>query len=79
MIELNMWIGIAFLIGACIIGVIIGTIIARLRYFKKAPYAGEILVDLNRDAEDTISISNPRNISQWKKFKKLTFDVVVKF
>lgn len=68
---------ILYIIFACIAGVITGMSIEKIKRRYKAPWAGNVIVDLHRDAVDTIRIESPRNISHWKDYRYLTFSVVV--
>lgn len=44
----------------------------------KFPYAGNVVIDIRRTAEDSIYIESPRNLNSWKKYKTLRFDVEIK-
>ena len=44
----------------------------------KYPYAGNVVIDIRRTAEDSIYIESPKNLNNWKKFKTLRFDVDIK-
>lgn len=61
-----------------IIGLVIGfgvtMVIIRIKY----PKAGTVLIDMRRDAVDTIEIQGTRNLSQWQYKKGLHFNVEVK-
>ena len=60
-----------------VIGVVIGIIAEKVINKKKAPWAGNVLIDLRRDCDDMIQIESPRNISKWKDYKYLTYSVIV--
>ncbi len=44
----------------------------------KYPYAGNVVIDIRRTAEDSIYVESPRNLNDWKKYKTLRFDVEIK-
>ena len=44
----------------------------------KYPYAGNVVIDIRRTAEDSIYIESPKNLNNWKKYKTLRFDVDIK-
>lgn len=44
----------------------------------KFPYAGNVVIDIRRTAEDSIYIESPKNLNSWKKYKTLRFDVEIK-
>lgn len=44
----------------------------------KYPYAGNVVIDIRRTAEDSIYIESPKNLNSWKKYKTLRFDVEIK-
>lgn len=70
-------IGLIALGFVCGIGISIP--IVHMRHFKKAPYAGDILLDWSIIDPSNISIQNPRNITKWENYKQLTFNVIVKY
>lgn len=47
-------------------------------FAKKYPFAGTVVLDIRRDATDSIYIESPRNLNSWKKYKALRFDVDIK-
>lgn len=52
---------------------------AMVMYFAiKYPYAGNVVIDIRRTAEDSIYVESPRNLNDWKKYKTLRFDVEIK-
>lgn len=42
------------------------------------PYAGNVVIDIRRDATDSLYIESPKNLNNWKKYKTLRFDVDIK-
>lgn len=47
-------------------------------FATKYPYAGNVVIDIRRTAEDSIYVESPRNLNDWKKYKTLRFDVEIK-
>jgi hypothetical protein len=58
-----------------IVGIIIGIVIEKLRTHKRAPWAGNLVMDYRINAEDHIGIESAYKVSHWHKYKYLTFSV----
>lgn len=58
-----------------IVGIIIGIVINKIHMHKKAPWAGNVVIDYRINAEDHIGIESPYRISHWHEYKYLTFSV----
>lgn len=60
--------------GTLLLGFNIGII-----YVKKTwPYAGEVVIDLRRDSNDTVSIQSYKGLNYWHTKKGLRFKVETK-
>ena len=59
-----------------IAGIIIGIVFKDIRYKRKVPWAGNVVIDTRRPNGDTISIESPKNISHWEDYKELRFSVI---
>lgn len=47
-------------------------------FAKKYPHAGTVVIDIRRTATDSIYVESPKNITKWKDYKMLRFDVEIK-
>lgn len=63
---------------ACVFlsGIVIGIVIKDIRFKKKVPWAGNVIIDVRRPNGDTISIESPKNITKWHKHKEIRFSVI---
>lgn len=63
-----------------IIGVIIVLeFVSMVIFFAvKFPYAGNVVIDIRRDSNDSLYIESPKNLNNWKRYKTLRFDVEIK-
>ena len=68
---------IVIILLSIMVGIFVGFMIGFIWLRKKLPWAGNIIVDLHRDCLDVIRIESPRNLSKWKNYKELRFDVIV--
>lgn len=59
-----------------IVGIIIGTVLTKIRYSRKIPWAGNVVIDTRRPNGDTIGIESPKNITHWHKYKEIRFTVI---
>ena len=61
-------------------GILISLVVGHIHNSKKRlNHAGWIILDERRDCTDSISLEGPRNISQWRRYRQLVFDVDVMF
>ena len=63
------------LIGIIIVLEFVGMVIF---FAVKFPYAGNVVIDIRRDSNDSLYIESPKNLNNWKKYKTLRFDVEIK-
>lgn len=63
-----------------LIGIIIVVeFVAMVIFFAvKFPYAGNVVIDIRRDSDDSLYIESPKNLNNWKRYKTLRFDVEIK-
>ena len=59
-----------------ITGIIIGMVLQKIRYSRKIPWAGNVVIDTRRPNGDTIGIESPKDIRHWDKYKQLRFTVI---
>ena len=59
-----------------IVGIIVGVILEKVRWKRKVPWAGNVVIDTRRPNGDTIGIESPRNISHWDEYKEIRFNVI---
>lgn len=71
------WLTIIFLSTGFLFGIFIGWLGTSIARYKKAPKAGNILINLHRDTDQVIRIEGTRRMSKWAHYKQLTFDVIV--
>lgn len=63
------------LIGIIIVVEFVGMVIF---FAVKFPYAGNVVIDIRRDSNDSLYIESPKNLNNWKRYKTLRFDVEIK-
>lgn len=63
------------LIGIIIVLEFVGMVIF---FAVKFPYAGNVVIDIRRDSDDSLYIESPKNLNNWKRYKTLRFDVEIK-
>ena len=67
---IDIWVGLIIL--ACIM--LLEMVLLVIHFCKKYPKAGNVIMDLR---ENSIYVESPKNITTWKKYDALRFDVVV--
>lgn len=77
MIKISVIILIVTILLSFLLGITVDSILRYLRQRKNIIYGGKILVDLNRDTLDVISIKDYKNISKWHHYKRIIFDTEV--
>ena len=59
-----------------IVGILIGSVLTKIRYSRKIPWAGNVVIDTRRPNGDTIGIESPKNITHWDRYKEIRFTVI---